>query len=278
MSSGTSTPDDEGAPQAEWRTQISEIRDDIPYLYGYSLKDLAHNDVDFSAVLLLAATGELPSKNAAKMANAMLVMLAAHGISPSGAVARIIAACGVPIQVSVGVSAMSMGLHHGGSGEQLAEAFQAVRRTAGERGEEQSPSEASARLVVDHFEGPLPGFGHPMHSSGDPRAAFLLGLADELEVSGWYCALAREVESLLQKRKGRPIPLNVTGAVSAILSDLGVPWRFMRVFNVTARTPVQGALSIEEIERERRWRMVAANDVEYDGVPPRSVPTTWQDD
>jgi len=278
MSSGAGTAGADGAPQAEWRTQISEIREDIPYLYGYSLKDLAENDVDFAAVLLLAATGELPSKNASKMANAMLVILAAHGISPSGAVARIIAACGVPMQVSVGVSAMSMGLHHGGSGEQLAEALQAVRRTAAARGDEQSPSEESARLVVESFDGPLPGFGHPMHASGDPRATFLLDLADTLQVSGWYCALAHQVESLLEKRKGRPIPLNVTGATSAILSDLGVPWRFMRVFNVTARTPVQGAHAIEEIERERRWRMVAANDVEYDGVPPRSVPDMWLDD
>jgi citrate synthase len=266
----------------EWRTAVSEIRGDVPYLHGYNLESLAQYDVSFAAVALLAATGELPSRNEAKMANAILVLLAAHGISPNGALSRIMAACGVPIQVSVGVSAMSTGDYHGGSGEQLAYVLSKAARIDGDVrvNSAEEASEAAARYVVDYFEDlgeRLPGFGHPMHSGGDPRAPFLLGMARELGVGGYYCALGTAVEEVLGERKRRQIRLNVTGASAAILSDLGVPWRFMRVFNIAARTPVAGALGIEEIERERRWRMVASgDDVRYDGVPPRDVPDEWQ--
>jgi citrate synthase len=123
----------------------------------------------------------------------------------------------------------------------------------------------------------VPGFGHPMHQGGDPRAPALLRMADRLGISGVFCALAREVGNVLSDRKGREIALNVNGACCAILSDLGVSWRFMRVFNITSRAPVLGALAAEEIERERRWRMTASgDDVVYDGPAPRSVPPEWQ--
>ncbi|HEX3962977.1 MAG TPA: citrate/2-methylcitrate synthase [Trebonia sp.] len=265
-----------GQQTAEWRTGVSELRGDVPFLYGYDLFEAASAGVNFGAIVLLAFTGEMPTPSQSRMANAMLVMGAAHGISPTGAISRIMAASGVPMQVSVGAAALSVGDYHGGAGEQLARSLQQAQ--AGH--EPGDPVRETAQTVVADFESAgerVPGFGHPMHQGGDPRAPAMLKMASELGVSGAYCELAREVGDVLTGRKSRQIALNVNGASCAILSDLGVSWRFMRVFNITSRTPVLGALAAEEIERERRWRMTASGtDVSYDGPPPRPLPPGWQ--
>jgi citrate synthase len=260
---------------AEWRTGISELRGDVPFLYGYNLSEAAEAGIDFAAIVLLAFTGELPTPSQARMANAILVIGAAHGISPTGAISRILAASGVPIQVSVGAAALSIGDFHGGAGEQLARSLQQAiqQRTFGQ------PVNEVASAVVDSFESSgerVPGFGHPMHATGDPRAPALLHMAEQLGVAGAHCELAREVAAVLTERKGRAIALNINGATAAILSDLEISWRYMRVFNITSRAPVLGALAGEETERERRWRMTASGeDVVYDGPAPRPIPPQW---
>jgi citrate synthase len=264
------------ADQPEWRTGIAEIRGDVPYLYGYDLTEAATLDVDFSAIMLLAFTGRMPTRNESRMANAMMVVSAAHGISPSGALARIFAASGVPIQVAVGGAALSIGDYHGGAGEQLGEALHSVED---ELGPDAEPA-VIARALVERFRSVgerVPGFGHPMHGGGDPRAPLFLDLSERWGVAGRYTAICREVERVLGERTSRVIGMNVNGAICAILSDLGVPPQFMRVFNIASRSPVLGAMAAEEVERERRWRMTASgDDVVYDGPAPRPVPDGWR--
>jgi citrate synthase len=247
------------------------VRDDVPFLRGYNLAEAAEAEVGFGAILLLAFTGTMPTPAQARMANIMLVMGAAHGISPSGAVSRILAASGVPIQVSIAGAALSIGDYHGGAGEQLAEALQDVQG---------ADEAATVAQVIASFESRgerVPGFGHPMHADGDPRAPHLLGLADRLAVSGDHVSTAVAIGRELSERKGRDLPLNINGAWAAILSDLGVPWQLMRVFTITSRAPVLGALAVEEVQRERRWRKTASEDtVVYDGPPPRELPEPWR--
>jgi citrate synthase len=273
---GPDAPQPGGEQPAEWRTGIAELRNDAPFLYGYDLFEAAEAGMDFAAIMLLAFTGELPTRSQARMANAILVIGAAHGISPTGAISRILAASGVPIQVSVGAAALSIGDFHGGAGEQLARSLQQLQaqRQPGQ------PVRDAATALVSSFESagePVPGFGHPMHRGGDPRAPALLQMADRLGVTGPCCELAAAVADVLTERKSRVIGLNINGATAAILSDLGISWRFMRVFNITSRAPVLGALAAEETERERRWRMTASGeDVVYDGPPPRPVPPEWR--
>lgn len=229
---------EKGEPVAEgtaWRTAISQLYEDNPFLYGYDLEQLAKSGVPFSAVILLAGAGALPLRGAAKMANALLVLIAAHGIGPSGAVARVMAACGVPIQVSVAASAMAIGDYHGGSGEQLAWSFQEAM-AAGKVGQRSSTAEFGtiAEDVVRSFFSRVervPGCGHPMHAGGVPRAPFVISLARELCVASDYCILAKEVERVLASASDRRIPMNITGATAVAFSDLGLLWKLMLVFN-----------------------------------------------
>jgi citrate synthase len=265
---------DARAAGPEWRTALSEIRDDVPFLHGYDLSEAAAEGVDFPAIVLLAATGELPSRGQAAMMNAILVLTAAHGISPSGAIARILASCGVPLQVAVAGSTLSTGDNHGGSGEQLSRAlYEAVAEHGAEP--EKAAADVVERCLTQY--GFVPGYGHPMHTAGDPRAPLLLDLARRHGVAGTYVAVAEAGEVDLARRRGRPIPLNATGAIAAVLNDLGVPWQFGRALISAARSATVGALALEEVRRERRWRMVASGpDVAYDGVPPRPLPEEWR--
>ena len=44
---------------------------------------------------------------------------------------------------------------------------------------------------------PVPGFGHPLHRDGDPRAIRLLSLAHERKVAGTYVSLIEEMATLV---------------------------------------------------------------------------------
>jgi len=81
---------------------------------------------------------------------------------------------------------------------------------------------------------------------------------------------ARAVEkSFADARK--PLPINVDGAIGAILADLGMnPAVFNGIFMI-ARTPGLVAHAIEEQTREKPMRRIDPVKHGYDGPAPRSV-------
>ncbi len=84
-------------------------------------------------------------------------------------------------------------------------------------------SEAASRAVDTWLErrGAVPGLGHPIHKEGEPRAVTLRRLA--LEDDGWrdHGRMLDAIETELASRKGRRIPMNLAGAMGALLADLG---------------------------------------------------------
>jgi citrate synthase len=115
----------------------------------------------------------------------------------------------------------------------------------------------------------MPGFGHRYHTK-DPRTARLFELAREAGVDGAHMQAARAVEkSFADARK--PLPINVDGAIGAILADLGMnPAAFNGIFMI-ARTPGLVAHVIEEQTREKPMRRIDPVKHGYDGPPPRSI-------
>jgi citrate synthase len=81
---------------------------------------------------------------------------------------------------------------------------------------------ASARAVDLWLErrGAVPGLGHPLHKQAEPRAVTVRRLA--LELDGWreHGRLLDAIEAELGQRKGRQIPINLAGAIGAVLADL----------------------------------------------------------
>ncbi len=113
----------------------------------------------------------------------------------------------------------------------------------------------------------IPGFGHPQHSGGDPRANVLLGYADERGLNGPYIGMLRTVAEVLPDALGRPLPININGAIPAILLEIGFPVTALKSISILARTAGLLAHLHEEAERSIGFILshAAAEAISYDG-------------
>lgn len=115
----------------------------------------------------------------------------------------------------------------------------------------------------------VPGLGHRIHSD-DPRTRRLFTLAEEAGVSG---AGVQAMSSLARglARQGKNLPINVDGALAALLVDLEFDPSVANAFFIMARVPGLVAHVREEVERQRPMRRVDPEQHEYDGPAARSM-------
>lgn len=253
--------------EAAWRTAISEARSDEIVYRGFDLQEVVER-LDFASTAFLLARGDPPTKGQARVFNALLAATADHGISPSQAVTRYVSASGSPIQACVAAGVLTIGDHHGGAGEIAAGLFDDYLSAR----DSEPMDEIAQELLTDRQENGerVPGFGHPEHTDGDPRAQVLVNIAREEGVGGEALELALAVERLLVESVGSGLKMNINGVTAALLLDLGFDPSFARPLIIMARVPGLIVHAIEEEERERVWRMVAGG-VEYDGAENREL-------
>jgi len=181
-------------------------------------------------------TGELPNEDQLVIANAVLTALAEHGLVPSVVAARMTyAAAPEALQGAVAAGLLGCGSVVLGSAE-VAGRFLADCVADAARGA--APSDAAERAVraLRNDKRAIPGFGHPQHSAGDPRAARLLELAKERGAAGQHVAMLHAVHDVLPAILGRVLPININGAIPAILLDIGFPLPAMKGIALLART------------------------------------------
>jgi citrate synthase len=211
----------------------------------------------------------MPAKGERRLLDAILVAVADHGPgAPSCAAARV-AATGNRQSLSAAVAAgvLAIGDEHGGAGsacmETIAEGLDLARR------ESISIQEAAHRMVGDaKAKGRrLPGMGHRTHTH-DPRTDILFGLARESGLAANGIAMMEALEAAARE-KIKPLPINVDGALAAVLYDLGFPPSFGKLVFIIGRVAGITAEVAEEYMREKAMRIRIP--VTYDGVPPRSL-------
>jgi citrate synthase len=114
--------------------------------------------------------------------------------------------------------------------------------------------------------GKVPGFGHPIHRPVDPRAERILELADERRVSGAHVALARGFRDAVSEVWGRPLTMNVSMPIAAVMLDLGFAPSAVKAVPILARTASLLAHLAEEQERPLGFVMARAAEeaVEYE--------------
>ena len=134
------------------------------------------------------------------------------------------------IQAGVAAGLLAVGSQFVGTMEDCALLLNAIAAA------EDAPSEARA-IASRHRASrqPVPGFGHHLHRPDDPRATALLALAEELGTSGGHALALKALAAAVDEAAGRHITINATGAIAAVLGDIGVPARLMRGFAVLAR-------------------------------------------
>lgn len=222
--------------------------------------------MDFTSYFWLLVTGAPPSEDQRVLADAVLTAIAEHGLVPSVVAARMTyAAAPEAFQGAVAAGLSGCGTVVLGSAEVagrfLADLVQAAAA-------DDAASVVAARLA-DHraAKRAIPGFGHPQHAGGDPRAHRLLALADERGISGPHVAMLRAVKAALPTALGRDLPINVNGAIPAVMLDAGFPLPALKGISLLARTASLIAHLREEAERPIGFILsaAAAEAIRYDG-------------
>ena len=250
-----------------WRTEIGRVRPNEILVRGYDVTDLIGRH-SFGAVTWLLLSGELPTGNEGRMLEALLVAASEHSVvAPSVDAARFVASAGVPLQAAVAAGTVGLGDHHGGAVDQAAR----MLLEASERdGDDRTAALDVARRFREHGKR-LPGYGHVVHDP-DPRAGRILEVADELGFRGRWCSLAEAFADASEEVFGRRLDLNIDGAMAAVLLELGLDWRLGKALYVIGRAPGLVAHVFEEQTRERPYRDIGWDNVEYDGPERRDLP------
>jgi len=252
-----------------WKTSITDVKPNEIRLRGYRIDELMGN-VTFSHAIYLALTGVLPSPGIATLLDAMLVSSIDHGPSaPSAHAARTSASTGAPLNAAIGAGLLSINRLHGAAiSDGMLVLLEGIKRSQDEK---KSMDEIAADMIAEYGaqKKRIGGLGHRIHTD-DPRTSKLFSLAKELGVAGEGVKMIEALHKAFQKM-GKDLPINVDGALAAILVDLKIPPELGNAFFIMARIPGLVAQVFEEQSRERPMRHIHPTDVTYDGPDPKSL-------
>ena len=253
-------------------TPVSTISGSNPDTIIVRGKDLVRDligKISFTEHLWLLVTGSLPSEPQRRVLDATLVAIAEHGLVPSVVAARMTLAAGPEaLQGAVAAGILGCGSVILGSSQNAGELLHAVVAQAGD-GE---VTIAARDVVIDYRRDrrAIPGYGHPLHKTGDPRAISLLGISKDLGLEGAHARAAYEVERLLPELTGRDLRMNISAAIPAVLLDAGYPLLALKGVPMLARTASLIAHLLEEQTAPIGFRMAeqAAAAIRYGGEAP----------
>jgi citrate synthase len=222
-------------------TRISRAYPDRVEVRGADLSRELMGRVGFTEYFHLLLTGDEPSEEQHFFLDLLLVSIAEHGLMPTNVAARMtLAADPGSLQGAVAAGILGAGPVVLGTSEECA------RLLEGARGSGRQPLEIVREIHA--AGGKVPGFGHPVHKPLDPRAERILELADERGVSGSYVALARVFRDAVHEAWGKPLTMNVSMPIAAVLLDLGFPVSAVKAVPILARTASLLAHLAEEQE------------------------------
>ena len=247
-----------------WHTAITDIQPNIVRLRGRPIESLM-GQANFGQVVYLALMGELPASNVGRMVEAILVSSVDHGATPpSTLTARTSASTGASINAALAVGLLSINEHHGGAIEACMRMI--INALQHQRDNGCSIEVSTAYLVSTYREKKkrLPGFGHRLHTN-DPRAGRLIALAASEKIAGDGVQVAQAIVEALAEQTGRNLPLNVDGAIAAVLVDMAIDPALGNSFFMIARLPGLIAHIQEERSRERPMRVIDPRHHAYDG-------------
>jgi citrate synthase len=255
-----------------WQTAIVDAGPTHLRVRGHDVLELMQQ-ASFTDMIFLLHHTRLPTPGERRLIDAILIGGADHGPgAPSCAAARL-AASGNRQSPSAAVAAgiLTIGDEHGGAGSACMELIAAGLERC--RRDRTTFAEEAARIVdaARANKSRLPGFGHRVHSTIDPRVDVLFDLARANDLAGAGIDFARALERAIADRI-KPIPLNIDGALAAILHDLGFPPMVGKLLFIVSRVAGVSAEVLEEYTREKPMRITFA--VEYDGVAPRQNGTS----
>src|SRR3954452_11246752 len=236
------------------RTPISRISQAYPDRVEVRGRDLAGElmgRLSFTDYFHLLLTGREPTDDQRYFLDLLLVAIAEHGMMPTNVAARMtLAADPGSLQGAVAAGILGCGPVILGTAEECARVRAETEAAGGDA--------LAAAKEIRAAGGKLPGFGHPIHKPLDPRAERILELADARGVSGPHVALARAFRDAAAAVRGRPLTMNVSMPIAAVMLDLGFPPATVKAVPILARTASLLAHLAEEQQQPIGFLMAGA--------------------
>lgn len=199
-----------------WTTRISRAQSGKISVRGYPVEELI-TKLSYTQSAFLILTGELPDEREAALFDLVLRSgMDQQFISAAVGAARFTASAFPESAIPALASGMLASGSITGSPQEPAEMLmQSVSQDL--------EDVTATRLTIESWmerRGAVPGLGHPVHKEGEPRAITVRRIALDLEGWGLHGQRLDAIETELAKQKGRKIPINLAGAIGAVLADL----------------------------------------------------------
>ncbi len=218
------------------QSRICQAYGDRVEVRGRDLAGDLMGRMSFTEYFHLLLTGREATPLQRDFLDLLLIAIAEHGMMPTNVVARMtLAADPGSLQGAVAAGILGCGPVILGTAEFCAKllAEAKVRVDGGEK-----PKQAASEMAraIRAAGGKLPGFGHPVHKPLDPRAERILELADRRGASGGHVGLARHFKVAVAEIWGKPLTMNVSMPIAAVLLDLGFEASMVKSIPILART------------------------------------------
>jgi citrate synthase len=199
-----------------WTTKISHAQNGKINVRGYPVEELIEN-LNYSQSAYLLLKGELPDDRQAALFDLVLRSgMDQQFISAAAGAARFTASAFPESAIPALASGMLASGSVTGSPQEPAEM---LMKSIKDDANDLSGSQQTIELWLA-LRGAVPGLGHPVHKEGEPRAITVRRLAMDLEGWGPHGQRLDAIEQALETQKRRKIPINLAGAMGAILADL----------------------------------------------------------
>jgi len=220
----------------------------------------------FTEMIYFLTCGVMPNPMQARVLDVCLVTLMEHGWTPTSIITRM-TIDSVPDQVQVAMAAglLTVGSVFAGTIEGCAEILQ--------DGVAEADAQAYCERVVQEFQAAktsLPGFGHRAHKPDDPRSPVILQVARDAGYAGRYVDLLLKLSAAVDAAHGKHLTINATGAIAAVLLEIGMPAAAMRGIAVMSRAGGLLGHILEERQTHAAreiWRLTRDNIPYEDPVP-----------
>jgi citrate synthase len=241
------------------RSNIARATADSVHVHGLNMTTELLGKVNLGDFAFLELFKRLPDPRESVLVNALLVSLAEHGVTPSVIASRM-TIMGAPesLQGAVAAGLLGLGNTFVGTIEGAAKVCQEELPHAGKDGVEANErlgddeiTALAAKIIDEHKAAgkSIAGIGHPVHKPVDPRAQRLFEIATELGFDDSTQRLMTAISTITSERSGKVLPVNVTGAIGALASTLGLPWNVARGLGVMARSVGLVGHLLEESEQ-----------------------------
>jgi len=214
-------------------TRIAGYDADQITIRGKDLVRELMGKVSFSEMMLLQMTGRAPSRRQATILDAVLVTIMEHGLVPSAIVTRL-TYYGAPesIQGAIAAGLLGVGDRFAGTASECAQVLEPLASAS-----RLKRASLARKLVKEYRERgrPIPGFGHTVHRTVDPRVTRLLQIVKAAGAKGEYLRALAALEGAVHKVIGKNLVTNVSAAIAVALAEAGVPAKGVRGVVLTAR-------------------------------------------